>query len=52
MSVFLLSLGLPKTAFIVIGIRRGILFVKKVSESHDRIAVYILTRVSTGLLSL
>jgi uncharacterized membrane protein YfcA len=92
MSVFLLSVGLPKTSFIgtaawffmiinylkipvqyiawhnitkeslffdlimlpfiVAGIWLGILFVKKISESHYRIAVYILTLVSTVLLFL
>jgi uncharacterized membrane protein YfcA len=38
--------------FIVLGVWLGVIFVKKVSETQYRIAVYALTLVSAGMLFL
>ena len=45
-----LVLNLAMVPFIILGMAAGILMVKKISERHYRIAVYVMTVVSIGLL--
>jgi uncharacterized membrane protein YfcA len=47
-----LLFGITMIPIILVGAFLGILIVKKVSEAHYRVIVYVMTIVSAGLLFL